>query len=50
MDDLNLQFTGDMEAIGAANNLLCALLDNSLHQGNPWASTPSAWNCVGCST
>ena len=35
MDDLNLQFTGDMEAIGAANNLLCALLDNSLHQGNP---------------
>lgn len=35
MDDLNLQFTGDMEAIGSANNLLCALLDNSLHQGNP---------------
>ena len=35
MEDINLHFTGDMHAITAANNLLCAMLDNSLHQGNP---------------
>lgn len=35
MEDINLHFTGDMHAITAANNLLCALLDNSIHQGNP---------------
>ena len=35
MDDINLHFTGDMHAITAANNLLCALIDNSIHQGNP---------------
>ena len=35
MEDINLHFTGDMHAITAANNLLCALLDNSLQQGNP---------------
>lgn len=35
MEDINLHFTGDMHAITAANNLLCALIDNSLHQGNP---------------
>ncbi len=35
MDDINLHFTGDMHAITAANNLLCALIDNSVHQGNP---------------
>lgn len=34
MDDLNLHFTGDFHAITAANNLLAALLDNHLHQGN----------------
>ncbi len=34
MEDINLHFTGDMHAIGAANNLLCAMLDNHLHQGN----------------
>ncbi|HHU52970.1 MAG TPA: formate--tetrahydrofolate ligase [Clostridiaceae bacterium] len=34
MDDLNLHFTGDFHAIGAANNLLAALLDNHIHQGN----------------
>ncbi len=32
--DINLHFTGDMHAITAANNLLCALLDNHIHQGN----------------
>ncbi len=35
MEDINLHFTGDMHAITAANNLLCAALDNSLQQGNP---------------
>ena len=35
MDDINLHFTGDFNAIGVANNLLAALLDNSLQQGNP---------------
>ncbi|MBQ4051980.1 MAG: formate--tetrahydrofolate ligase, partial [Oscillospiraceae bacterium] len=34
MEDLNLHFTGDMHAITAANNLLCAMLDNHLQQGN----------------
>ena len=35
MEDINLHFTGDMHAITAANNLLCAIVDNSMHQGNP---------------
>ncbi|MGN1114379.1 MAG: formate--tetrahydrofolate ligase [Oscillospiraceae bacterium] len=35
MEDINLHFTGDMHAITAANNLLCAMIDNSIHQGNP---------------
>ncbi len=35
MEDINLHFTGDMHAITAANNLLCALIDNHLQQGNP---------------
>jgi len=34
MEDINLHFTGDMHAIGAANNLLAAMLDNHIHQGN----------------
>ena len=34
MEDINLHFTGDLHAIGAANNLLAALLDNHIHQGN----------------
>lgn len=34
MEDINLHFTGDMHAIGAANNLLCALIDNHIKQGN----------------
>ena len=34
MEDINLHFTGDMHAITAANNLLCAVLDNHLQQGN----------------
>lgn len=34
MEDINLHFTGDMHAITSANNLLCAVLDNHLQQGN----------------
>ena len=34
MEDINLHFTGDMHAITAANNLLCALIDNHMQQGN----------------
>ena len=34
MEDINLHFTGDMHAIGAANNLLAAMLDNHIQQGN----------------
>ena len=34
MEDINLHFTGDFHAIGAANNLLCAMLDNHIYQGN----------------
>lgn len=34
MEDINLHFTGDFHAIGAANNLLAAILDNHIHQGN----------------
>lgn len=35
MADINLHFTGDLHAITAANNLLCALVDNTLFRGNP---------------
>lgn len=34
MEEINLHFTGDMHAITSANNLMCAMLDNSLQQGN----------------
>lgn len=34
MEDINLHFTGDFHAIGAANNLLAALIDNHIHHGN----------------
>ena len=34
MEDINLHFTGDFHAIGAANNLMCAMLDNHIFQGN----------------
>ncbi|MDR1495592.1 MAG: formate--tetrahydrofolate ligase [Clostridiales Family XIII bacterium] len=34
MEDINLHFTGDFHAVGAANNLLAAMLDNHIHQGN----------------
>ncbi len=40
MEDINLHFTGDMHAITAANNLLCALLDNHMQQGNALSIDP----------
>lgn len=41
MEDINLHFTGDMHAIAAANNLLSALIDNHIHQGNKLGIDPS---------
>ena len=35
MEDINLHFTGDIHAITTANNLIAAMLDNSIQQGNP---------------
>lgn len=40
MEDINLHFTGDMHAIGAANNLLAAMLDNHIQQGNSLGIDP----------
>ena len=40
MEDINLHFTGDFHAITAANNLLCAILDNHLQQGNDLGIDP----------
>lgn len=40
MEDINLHFTGDFHAIGAANNLLAAMLDNHIHQGNSLGIDP----------
>ena len=40
MEDINLHFTGDMHAITAANNLIAAMLDNSIQQGNPLGIDP----------
>lgn len=41
MEDLNLHFTGDIHAVGAAHNLLAAMIDNHLHQGNALDVDPS---------
>ena len=41
MEDINLHFTGDFHAIGAANNLLAAMLDNHIFQGNSLGIDPS---------
>lgn len=40
MEDINLHFTGDFHAIGAANNLLAAMLDNHIYQGNALSIDP----------
>ena len=42
MEDINLHFTGDFHAIGAANNLLAAMLDNHIQQGNALGIDPKA--------
>ena len=42
MEDINLHFTGDFHAIGAANNLLAAMLDNHIYQGNASGSILAA--------
>ncbi|NLO08347.1 MAG: formate--tetrahydrofolate ligase [Clostridiales bacterium] len=41
MDDLNLHFTGDFHAITSANNLLAAIMDNHIHQGNALSIDPN---------
>ncbi|NCB51428.1 MAG: formate--tetrahydrofolate ligase [Clostridia bacterium] len=49
MEDINLHFTGDLHAIGAANNLLAAMLDNHIFQGNALGIDPKniTWHrCV----
>ena len=42
MEDFNLHFTGDVHALGLANNLACAFLDNSLFKGNPLHINPES--------
>lgn len=47
MEDINLHFTGDFHAIGAANNLLAAMLDNHIYQGNELGIKTVTWRrCV----
>ncbi|MCI6613016.1 MAG: formate--tetrahydrofolate ligase [Clostridiales bacterium] len=47
MEDINLHFTGDFHAIGAANNLLAALIDNHIYQGNALGIKRVTWRrCV----
>lgn len=41
MEEINLHFTGDLHAIGAANNLLAAMIDNSIFHGNPLRLHPN---------
>ncbi len=41
MEDINLHFTGDIHAVTTANNLLSALIDNHIHQGNPLGIDPN---------
>lgn len=48
MEDINLHFTGDFHAIGAANNLLCAMLDNHIYQGNALKINPDSITIKRC--
>ncbi len=48
MEDINLHFTGDFHAIGAANNLLAAMLDNHIQQGNALGIDPKAITWKRC--
>jgi formate--tetrahydrofolate ligase len=41
MEDINLHFTGDFHAVTSANNLLCAMIDNHIHQGNALGIDPA---------
>jgi len=48
MEDINLHFTGDLHAITTANNLLCALLDNHIQQGNVLGIDPRQIKITRC--
>ena len=48
MEDINLHFTGDIHAIGAANNLLAAMLDNHIYQGNTLGIDPESITWTRC--
>ena len=48
MEDINLHFTGDFHAIGAANNLLAAMLDNHIYQGNALNIDPESITWTRC--
>ena len=48
MEDINLHFTGDIHAIGTANNLLAAMIDNSIQQGNPLNIDPRRITWTRC--
>ncbi len=48
MEDINLHFTGDFHPIGAANNLLAAMLDNHIHQGNALGIDPQKMTWKRC--
>ena len=48
MEDINLHFTGDIHAIGAANNLLAAMLDNHIYQGNELDIDPATVTWKRC--
>ena len=48
MEDINLHFTGDIHAVGSAHNLLAAMVENHIHQGNDLGIDPRriAWRRV----
>ncbi|WP_305767095.1 formate--tetrahydrofolate ligase [Candidatus Epulonipiscium viviparus] len=48
MEDINLHFTGDIHAVGACNNLLCAMIDNHIHQGNELGIDPATITFKRC--
>jgi formate--tetrahydrofolate ligase len=48
MEDLNLHFTGDIHAVGAAHNLLSAMIDNHVHQGNALNADPHSISWLRC--
>ena len=48
MEDINLHFTGDIHAIGVANNLIAALIDNHIKQGNQLGIDPRTISWKRC--